>query len=650
MEDDKTLKISKENTKGKDTRQLVSFDIFDTTLIRKCGSADSIFYLISLKLYPDNASKQNDFFIWRKAVEAKQAKNLHNNMLTLDEIYQDFDERNFNEFTKDQVKTIELETESDNLACNYQIKKEIQAKRQQGYLICFISDMYLPSDFLRGILIREQCCEEDDNIFVSCEHKCSKAEGSLYKRVKEHYGNTITWTHYGDNNMSDIKIPRWMGIKTKKVDTEFTKAEAYLLKQTANHQYYQELRLLIGTQRYARLYHQFPSEDSMNAADFLLPSYIPYLYYIRNIVAKENYQRLYFISRDAYILYRAYTTCLNKKNTDCQYVYFSRKSLAPASLTDLSAEAIAYTLGKESLINTPVKEILSTLGWQKYAQEIPYSIIKDKEDEKKLIMTLLLHQKEIEQELHSQRKATILYMQQIGLFDNCKMAFVDVGWMGSTRRMINSILRRNDGNSIDFIYFGCRNDILSSTSGKYYTFKGDNYKGFSSLVEGFFSLCPNGSTLGYHEEQGKIVPILSDKTYSKNRNLYETNEKTLCTAIRYIANTSEIDFSKVFATWEYLFMDLFNSHQNLINFSTYSTVYMDDKIKLIGKLNLTDIITLLTKGHTTYSTRTNNSIYYTFRINYAYLKKFNLQHLIHVIGKNIYTVKRLLALRDKLNN
>lgn len=31
--------------------KLASFDIFDTTLVRKCGSPDNIFYLLSKRIY-----------------------------------------------------------------------------------------------------------------------------------------------------------------------------------------------------------------------------------------------------------------------------------------------------------------------------------------------------------------------------------------------------------------------------------------------------------------------------------------------------------------------------------------------------------------------------------------------------------------------
>lgn len=51
--------------------KLASFDIFDTTLIRKCGVPENIFYLLSKYLYPENPILQNSFFLWRREAEKK---------------------------------------------------------------------------------------------------------------------------------------------------------------------------------------------------------------------------------------------------------------------------------------------------------------------------------------------------------------------------------------------------------------------------------------------------------------------------------------------------------------------------------------------------------------------------------------------------
>lgn len=45
--------------------KIASFDIFDTTLIRKCGKPQNIFYLLAQKLFYHNTELQKEFVIWR---------------------------------------------------------------------------------------------------------------------------------------------------------------------------------------------------------------------------------------------------------------------------------------------------------------------------------------------------------------------------------------------------------------------------------------------------------------------------------------------------------------------------------------------------------------------------------------------------------
>ena len=85
--------------------KLASFDIFDTTLIRRFGKPKAINYLI------EGAHNEGD----------------------------------------DKERKVEY----DNLTLNPEIGKLIETKREEGFHIAFISDMYLDGLFLTGILKRE---------------------------------------------------------------------------------------------------------------------------------------------------------------------------------------------------------------------------------------------------------------------------------------------------------------------------------------------------------------------------------------------------------------------------------------------------------------------------------------------------------------
>ena len=173
--------------------KLASFDIFDTTLVRKCGSPDNIFYLLSKRIYPQNQSLQNSFFQWRKEAEQKAMIRLKDNYLKLEDIYTEFDSVSFPKWNVEQLIAMETQLELTELVAVSEIKQLIAQKRNEGYTICFISDMYLPEHVLKSKLLEEGCADIDDKVFVSCEYQATKSEGTLYEIVRKDFNSITLW-------------------------------------------------------------------------------------------------------------------------------------------------------------------------------------------------------------------------------------------------------------------------------------------------------------------------------------------------------------------------------------------------------------------------------------------------------------------------
>ena len=90
--------------------KLASFDIFDTTLIRKCGNPENIFYILAQKLYPNDKAKREDFIVWRKRAPRIVLKKLKKTELTLHDIYTAEGVVSFNEYDVQTLINKELET------------------------------------------------------------------------------------------------------------------------------------------------------------------------------------------------------------------------------------------------------------------------------------------------------------------------------------------------------------------------------------------------------------------------------------------------------------------------------------------------------------------------------------------------------------
>lgn len=124
--------------------RLATFDIFDTTLVRICGVPDAIFGLMAMELWPDSESSRTAFINRRRQVAAEAGVNA-----SLTDIYSKIGETEFAPYGQEILQKTELEIESRMLIANPVIKKIISSLRAEGYIIKFLSDMYLPSDFLK---------------------------------------------------------------------------------------------------------------------------------------------------------------------------------------------------------------------------------------------------------------------------------------------------------------------------------------------------------------------------------------------------------------------------------------------------------------------------------------------------------------------
>lgn len=86
--------------------KLISFDIFDTVLIRKCGLPENIFPIVAEKLFPNDLAFQQEFVlsrIYRTVVLSRTNPNY-----TLYDIYNTDIVESFQPYTQQQLIDCEL--------------------------------------------------------------------------------------------------------------------------------------------------------------------------------------------------------------------------------------------------------------------------------------------------------------------------------------------------------------------------------------------------------------------------------------------------------------------------------------------------------------------------------------------------------------
>ena len=590
--------------------RIASFDIFDTTLIRRCGTPSAIFEQLAKLLYPNDTAMRDAFLLWRCQAEAIAKTKYPEKEITLTDIYSTLDTDSFKSKAIEELMDAEKDVEAYNLVANPSIRALIEKKRNEGWQIVFLSDMYLNSSFLREVLVREGCAELNDPIYVSCEANSRKDTGQLYKNVREKLKPT-EWEHYGDNQKSDVKQARKQGVKAYAVDTNYTPAEQYMLEAGSAFSLRSGWQLLPSISRTARILSGNSPFAAM-AADFVAPAYIPYVKEVLHTAKEMGLKRLYFLSRDSYILLRI-AEVFEQDSTDLKlhYLFVSRRSLLLPYLADGDEKDYLAISDHHTIVRQGnVDSRLAALGTDRkemqecFGIEFSYKRINNKEEEKDFLQKIFhsAYTPILQQRAHEQYTLFLEYLKQENVLDNESCGMVDVGWLGTTRLMINHILRKTGCPDVHFFYFGIRGDVLPPSAGHYSTYYrcGELSTEATGLIENYYSASPYPSTIGYKRDAShQIIPLFSDgKKYEEN-DIIKANVQ----AAVYIAQaTKDIGFlnDDLLFIWSKVSLYILTKTNVKVDLTPLTVCSSFDTEPFVKRLGLTELFQLVFMGkHTT---------------------------------------------------
>lgn len=542
---------------------LTSFDIFDTALIRRCGRPEMIFHLLATRLFPSDKARRDAFLLWRMqaGVEAQRRVGKSREAAMAD-IYASPRLSVFADaYSAEQLMAQEMQLESEQLTANPRVRDLISEAREAGDTLCFISDMYLPSAFLEQMLRREGCLMGEEQVCVSCEEGGRKSDGRLFDALKRrlHPGR---WRHYGDHPVSDVRRPRRRGIRAARIESGFTEIEQRILAAAPQSEAPEALSWLAGVQRAARL-QQGDSPVAEMAADFIAPAYIPYVRFVMDEAVKRGIRRLYFLSRDSYILLEIAREMQSQyPDLELRYLFVSRKALLlPYLNLQLTAEQYLSVQDHETVLRRSVDALLSPLGTSR--QELAdrcqihfdYERLWGRKEESDFLQKLFSPDSPYRTllEARAAEKGELLraYFQQEGLCDGVRSAMVDVGWLGTSRRMVNRLLRSYGVPSVEFFYYGVRGDVLPLSDGAYLSYFAPWQLSteLTSLVENYYSASPYPSTDGYvRGADGRMEPHFVGDEMRRDTDLTRIH----ISVVRQITHdlmTSGIDVTPVLRTW-----------------------------------------------------------------------------------------------------
>lgn len=204
------------NTQNRIEKSLIkykyaSFDIFDTLIIRKCGSAKEIFNLTKNKFEQTN-HLEFDFNNIRIDAEKVARKSLGKDEITLEDIYKIIGNIIGNDIAE-KLMEVEISIELEQCIANNKIVT-IYNQFALTHDVYILSDMYLPEKIINQILMKNEIIPPK-KIYISSEYQKTKRNRELYKLLLlEQNINKKELIHVGDNFISDYINPLLLGISS----------------------------------------------------------------------------------------------------------------------------------------------------------------------------------------------------------------------------------------------------------------------------------------------------------------------------------------------------------------------------------------------------------------------------------------------------
>jgi predicted HAD superfamily hydrolase len=333
-----------------------SFDVFDTCLCRICGSSINVFEVMSKviakKLKTIN-NQQNVKHLCQLFVSLREEENYKGG--GLDDIYNRLLERLKIPFTKEELIDTELSVENNMLVPIRETANLIESLRCKGRIV-FISDIYLPSLFLKNTLKKFGLFKEGDAIYASEECKAWKSDGSLFDLVSEKEGIAFrNWHHYGDHYYSDYLIPRKKGIKPHLLSYGYIGYESQWLQGSLSWPY---KSIVAGISRAMRLSFCNDKEQCKFVADLSAPLLVPWVLKVLSDASNKGISNIFFCARDAHSAFHvAKTASALFPKIKIHYLFVSRQSIYNQTKNFLD---YLESVGMLSENNVAVVDLVST--------------------------------------------------------------------------------------------------------------------------------------------------------------------------------------------------------------------------------------------------------------------------------------------------
>ena len=498
---------------------VVTFDVFDT-LIKRCVERPIDVFTMMERGMVEKGIQISDFAEKRLKAEEKLREDesfiniyqIYNKLCYLYNIPDDIGKK---------LCSYEIETELKLSVDNCVMKDVYDYCKSTGKRIIAISDMYLPKSIISKILQKNGY--QIDKIYVSCDCKKKKGNGTLFKYVMEKE-NILKKDviHFGDSFKSDWKGAILSQIECVHIPQNICNFNLKRVSTSAIERKY-EYKIISKFINYTidkkkSYYYKF-------GYALIGPIVFYFSLWLLNELQHNEIKDVFFFSRDGYVLKKAFDS-INNSSVKSHYLYVSRKAIKIPSLQFIKSYDDILKFIPASKILT-VKTFFSDLGLNVYnylnlleeydlspETEIFRQQLVKNPSYKKIFDTI---KKDVILNSSNEYRNLSSYLQQEHLIG--KIGVVDIGWHASMQYYLENLpLQKQLGFDLMGFYVGLnsKHKVVPHAEG-FIKDKGsaeycDSPLSFIGLIESVF-LAREGSVTGYQLLTDRVYPVLQNYEY-----------------------------------------------------------------------------------------------------------------------------------------
>ena len=451
---------------------VVSFDLFDTLILRKVAEPRDVFVRMEEALVEEFGGELRGFANARFASEVEVANATwardRGVEFDLSEVYDRLEVNHpwiLLRVSKSELIERELGIERQ-LCCQHGVGRQLfDHALTLGRRVIVVSDTYLPAHHLQELL-RAEGFEGYERLFVSNVEGTNKASGRIFERVQTALGVAPdAILHVGDSEWSDVKQAKSAGFHSLLLPAGrdlITQTNAYsenrmdrVLSAAQG-----DTSVLLGLQQNNLAHQTLPTmPDDGTSSDeeaeisktafnigyqYLGPITTAFAQWCAAHARRRGIERLCFVAREGWFLQKMYKILAPSLATsDIQDLYFyaSRRCLEMAVGSDKSpAEHAAYVLGHQGQLGWFLDSVELSLS-ETEISKFGFSSLEEHVTRSQVIPLFEAYADHIEALQKQERADYMTYLEQVGVSTARSIALVDSGWSGGSQRRLTKLAR-----------------------------------------------------------------------------------------------------------------------------------------------------------------------------------------------------------------